>query len=197
MIARNSPIIKVEEFHRHIEALVSTHQTKLDEAFMCPIHKGIEPSYQFRFEMIEEENNEYLIACGRGDVKEILDALVDLQYFLFGTVVMHGFQDVFWKAFDEIHRSNMTKTANGNRKALKGTNYSPPNLEQFIRKEIGFGFPDDFGDTKFTFNTNRNIKLHNQACYNSIDLNTNKYWGKEPAKMICTLENCVCKCHKE
>ncbi len=41
-------------------------------------------------------------------------------------------QEVFWDAFEEVHRSNMTKENNGNGKAIKGKDYSPPDLKTFI-----------------------------------------------------------------
>ena len=55
-------------------------------------------------------------------------------------------------------------------------------------------FPDDL---QFTFNPNRNILKHNKECYDSIHENTEKWYGKDPSKMICTIENCSCQCHKE
>lgn len=40
---------------------------------------------------------------------EQFDALEDLQYVLSGAVIEHGFDTVFDKGFEEVHRSNMTK----------------------------------------------------------------------------------------
>ena|SRR6478736_3654590 len=97
-----------------------------------------------RFKLMNEENIEYKDAVQKeaDDEKKVeaLDALVDMQYILLGTVMQWGFQDVFIKAFNEVHRSNMSKLdENGNPiiredgKIQKGPNYSPPNLSQFIQ----------------------------------------------------------------
>ena len=44
---------------------------------------------------------------------EILDALCDLTYVINGTIVSIGLETVFVDAFEEIHRSNMTKVCHG------------------------------------------------------------------------------------
>jgi len=41
--------------------------------------------------------------------KEEIDALSDIQYVLSGAVLALGYQDIFDEAFDEVHRSNMSK----------------------------------------------------------------------------------------
>lgn len=56
-------------------------------------------------------------------------------------------------------------------------------------------FFDKIKDLKFTFNINRDIRKHIETCYNSIDENTNIWFTKDPKKMICTIENCMCVCH--
>lgn len=43
------------------------------------------------------------------DKKEEIDALADIQYVLSGAVLALGYQDIFDKSFDEVHRSNMSK----------------------------------------------------------------------------------------
>ena len=48
------------------------------------------------------------------------------------------FNDIFVEAFEEVHRSNMSKLENGkpifreDGKILKGKNYFRPNLKQFV-----------------------------------------------------------------
>jgi|WetSurMetagenome_2_1015567.scaffolds.fasta_scaffold70745_3 predicted HAD superfamily Cof-like phosphohydrolase len=41
---------------------------------------------------------------------EVLDALVDLQYFVSQAILRFGMQDVFEEAFARVHKSNMDKT---------------------------------------------------------------------------------------
>lgn len=97
-----------------------------------------------RFKLMNEENLEYKDAVQAEEDEnkktEVLDALVDMQYILLGTVKQWGFQDVFCEAFKEVHRSNMSKLDEKGQaiiredgKILKGPNYFPPNLSQFIK----------------------------------------------------------------
>lgn len=102
-----------------------------------------------RFDLMEEENIEYLDAVNNDDLVEIYDALVDQYYILCGTILEHGMQDIIEKGFEEVQRSNMSKLdelglpiINGVNgvldktrplgKILKSNNYSPPNLKQFL-----------------------------------------------------------------
>jgi predicted HAD superfamily Cof-like phosphohydrolase len=62
-----------------------------------------------RHHLMTEELSEYLQAGDSGDLELILDALVDLQYLLFGTVLAHGMQDVFTEAFRRVHIANLGK----------------------------------------------------------------------------------------
>ena len=93
-----------------------------------------------RFNLMKEENEEYLEAVQNNDLIEIADALGDMLYILCGTIVSHGLQDKIEAVFDEIQRSNMSKLdVNGNPiyredgKVLKGSNYSKPNFEGILR----------------------------------------------------------------
>jgi predicted HAD superfamily Cof-like phosphohydrolase len=87
-----------------------------------------------RADFLYEEIQEYLDANKDGDIVEVLDALCDILYFLFGMVVIHGLQKYFTVGFDIVHRSNMSKLdENGNviiresdGKVLKGKNYWKP-----------------------------------------------------------------------
>ena len=68
-----------------------------------------ESEYLLRYKLMQEENDEYLEACKRGDIVEIADALGDKLYILFGTILKHGLQHKIEDIFDEIQRSNMSK----------------------------------------------------------------------------------------
>lgn len=76
------------------------------------------------------------------DKVEVLDALTDILYVTYGIYARMGMQHVAQKAFDEVHRSNMTKVVDGNflkddsGKIIKPPTYSPPNLYQFTHAEV-------------------------------------------------------------
>lgn len=93
-----------------------------------------------RIALLEEELNELRAALSDRDPVEALDALTDLQYILDGTYLALGLGHLKRAAFDEVHRSNMSKLgADGepvrrnDGKILKGPNYSKPNLQQFFK----------------------------------------------------------------
>ena len=63
-----------------------------------------------RVNLLEEELSELRTAIADGDLVEVADALADLQYVLSGAVLEFGFGEKFKALFDEVHRSNMSKT---------------------------------------------------------------------------------------
>lgn len=69
---------------------------------------------QARVDFIQEELEEYLEANANGDIVGILDAILDILYFAFGMVVIHGLQGYAVKGFDIVHQSNMSKLWLGN-----------------------------------------------------------------------------------
>src|SRR6056300_758043 len=70
---------------------------------------------KLRFNLMAEENEEYLEAAENGDLIEVADALGDMLYILCGTILKHGLQDKIVEVFEEIQRSNMSKLdKNGN-----------------------------------------------------------------------------------
>ncbi|WP_339661872.1 nucleoside triphosphate pyrophosphohydrolase family protein [uncultured Polaribacter sp.] len=88
-----------------------------------------------RFNLMKEENEEYLEAANNNDLVEVADALGDMLYILCGTIIEHGMQDKIEAVFDEIQRSNMSKLGAGGKpiyredgKVLKGPNYFKPNI---------------------------------------------------------------------
>lgn len=104
--------------------------------------------YNLRHDLMAEENLEYLDACQSKDLIGVLDAICDMQYILLGTIITHGLEDIFVDAFNEVHRSNMSKLDSDGRpvingvqvfdvskpmgKILKSSLYSPPNIEKFL-----------------------------------------------------------------
>ena len=57
------------------------------------------------------------------DEKEALDALCDIQYVLSGAVLSMGFTRKFDHAFEEVHRSNMTKACETEQQGLDTIEY--------------------------------------------------------------------------
>uniref|UniRef100_UPI00404B5EDB hypothetical protein n=1 Tax=Flavobacterium sp. TaxID=239 RepID=UPI00404B5EDB len=93
-----------------------------------------------RFELMREENEEYLEAVNDNNLVEIADALGDMLYILCGTIVEHGLQHKIEEVFDEIQRSNMSKLGENGKpiyredgKVLKGPNYFKPNFEKILK----------------------------------------------------------------
>jgi predicted HAD superfamily Cof-like phosphohydrolase len=93
-----------------------------------------------RFELMKEENEEYLEAVQNNDLVEIADALGDMLYILCGTILEHGLQHKIEAVFDEIQRSNMSKLGEDGKpiyredgKVMKGPNYFKPNFEAILK----------------------------------------------------------------
>ncbi len=68
-----------------------------------------ESKNKLRFNLMDEENKEYLEAANDGDLIEVADALGDMLYILCGTILEHGMQYKIEEVFEEIQRSNMSK----------------------------------------------------------------------------------------
>lgn len=93
-----------------------------------------------RFNLMKEENEEYLEAVQNKDLVEIADALGDMLYILCGTILEHGLQHKIEEVFDEIQRSNMSKLGEDGKpiyredgKVMKGPNYFKPNFETILK----------------------------------------------------------------
>ncbi|WP_369048399.1 hypothetical protein [Tenacibaculum sp. UWU-22] len=94
---------------------------------------------RLRYNLMKEENEEYLEAAKQNDLVEIADALGDMLYILCGTIIEHGFQDKIEAVFQEIQRSNMSKLGEDGKpiyredgKVLKGPNYFKPNIKAIL-----------------------------------------------------------------
>jgi predicted HAD superfamily Cof-like phosphohydrolase len=120
----------VEEFHK---------------TYGLPVHAApslsCEQTKQLRINLLQEELNELKEALENNDPLETLDALIDLQYVLDGAFLSFGLQAVKMEAFEEVHRSNMSKLGEDGKpirrpedgKVMKGPNYFRPDLSQFIK----------------------------------------------------------------
>ncbi|OEK00962.1 hypothetical protein BFP97_05310 [Roseivirga sp. 4D4] len=65
---------------------------------------------KLRVSLIAEELKELEEAIADNDLVEVADALADIQYVLSGAILEFGLGDKFKTLFDEVQRSNMSKT---------------------------------------------------------------------------------------
>ncbi|MFN8436954.1 MAG: nucleoside triphosphate pyrophosphohydrolase family protein [Cytophagales bacterium] len=72
---------------------------------------------QLRVALLAEELKELEQGIANKDIVEIADALCDLQYVLSGAVLEFGLGDKFKELFDEVQRSNMSKTCKSEEEA--------------------------------------------------------------------------------
>ena len=100
-----------------------------------------ESKNNLRFNLMDEENREYLEAAQNNDLVEVADALGDMLYILCGTILEHGMQYKIEEVFNEIQRSNMSKLGADGKpiyredgKVLKGPNYFKPNIQGILEK---------------------------------------------------------------
>ena len=66
--------------------------------------------WEFVYDFILEELEEYKEACEKGDIIEVLDALCDITYVATGNgTMLHGLKDKIWPAYQEVQASNLSK----------------------------------------------------------------------------------------
>lgn len=94
-----------------------------------------------RFNLMKEENEEYLEAVKNNDLVETADALGDMLYILCGTIIEHGMQYKIDEVFNEIQKSNMSKLGEDGKpiyredgKVMKGPNYFKPDIKKILDK---------------------------------------------------------------
>lgn len=140
----------VKEFQRHIGAsnaawpLVSADEAKLikvqareliaaSAAFKL-LYTQTGQNVFLRVELMLEELGEAIEGIGESDRVKTLDGLADAAYVVVGTATQ--FDLPFNRAFEEVHRSNMTKQAKGavshSGDKGKGTGFSPANIAKII-----------------------------------------------------------------
>ena len=122
----------VQEFHESFGLGVSH----------SPIARLSAQKLKLRFDLMDEENNEYLEAAENDDLVEVADALGDMLYILCGTILEHGMQYKIEEVFNEIQRSNMSKLGADGKpiyredgKVMKGPSYFKPNIASILNGE--------------------------------------------------------------
>lgn len=121
----------VEDFHDAF-GIVNNYQ---------PTASLTDEEITLRYNLMKEENEEYLEAAKNKDLVEIADALGDQLYILCGTILKHGLQHKIEEVFEEIQRSNMSKLDTNGKpiyredgKILKSDQYFKPDIKSILEK---------------------------------------------------------------
>jgi len=124
-----------------IAAVTLFHDTYGLDRKATPTAQLSKAKNELRYNLMKEENEEYLEAANNGDLVEVADALGDMLYILCGTIIEHGMQDKIEEVFNEIQRSNMSKLGEDGKpiyredgKVLKGPNYFKPDIANILNK---------------------------------------------------------------
>jgi predicted HAD superfamily Cof-like phosphohydrolase len=76
--------------------------------------------WDFVYQFVLEELEEYKHACEKQDIVEILDALCDIAYVSLGNgAMLHGLKDKVWPAYMEVQASNLSKACSTQEEAQK------------------------------------------------------------------------------
>ena len=125
-----------------INAVEEFHNAFGIESANSPTFDVSEQKIILRYNLMKEENEEYLEAAQNNDPVEVADALGDMLYILCGTILSHGMQHKISEVFEEIQRSNMSKLGSDGKpiyredgKILKGPNYFKPNISSILKKD--------------------------------------------------------------
>lgn len=128
-------------FQEKMQAVEAFHDAFRIQNNYEPTAQLTEADATLRYNLMKEENEEYLEAALKGDLVEIADALGDQLYILCGTILRHGLQHKISEVFAEIQRSNMSKLdENGepiyreDGKVLKSALYSRPDIAAVLGK---------------------------------------------------------------
>jgi hypothetical protein len=92
-------VSEVEQFN-HIMGKPNNYEPTIPE----------QKEWEFVYNFILEELEEYREACQNGDIVEVLDALCDITYVATGNgTMLHGLKDKIWPAYQEVQASNLSK----------------------------------------------------------------------------------------
>lgn len=144
---------QVAEFHRTFQHPVLEEPTIPSET-RCKL----------RVALLAEELKELQEAIEDNDMVEIADALCDIQYVLSGAVLEFGLGDKFRELFDEVQRSNMSKTCSTEEEAIA-------TMEHYKKKDGVDSYFKKSGDVYLVFRKpdNKTLKSVN---YSPADLKT-------------------------
>ncbi len=115
---------QVAEFHK-------TFQHPVEENPVIPAPER----QQLRIALLAEELEELKKAIADKDIIEIADALCDIQYVLSGAVLEFGLGEKFGALFNEVHRSNMSKSCSSEEEAVATMkHYEGRGFESYYKK---------------------------------------------------------------
>ena len=92
-------IEKVKEFHKLYDLPILEKPTLISK-----------DRAKLRIDLIKEELEELEKAVEDNNIVEVADALTDLEYVVLGAALEFGLTNIFGELFDEVHRSNMSKS---------------------------------------------------------------------------------------
>ncbi len=138
--------------HGAMQQLIEFH-TKMKLSIGDPANPDITTDQALRLNLITEEYQELLEEVDAGNTVGVADALADMVYTIVGAALSWGID--LGSVFDEVHRSNMSKSPDNTRgdgKILKGPDYSPPEIATVLHEvseecketgweEMGWGEP--------------------------------------------------------
>ena len=142
------------------------HVADFHHLFDAPvIDNPVIPSQErcaLRVNLLQEELNELKEAIAENDIVGVADALGDLQYVLSGAVHEFGLGSRFAAVFDEIQRSNMSKTCDDLETAEQ--------TALFYQKEKGFDTKIVSKDGKYLVYRMPDHKVLKSIKYSEADL---------------------------
>ena len=116
-----------------VKTFMTTYDQEVKESASFPDENII----KLRLKLIKEELEELEQALNDKNLLEVADALTDILYVTYGAG--HSFGINLDACFEEVQRSNMSKLDEDGKpiyneygKVMKGSNFSKPNLKQFI-----------------------------------------------------------------
>ena len=116
-----------------VKTFMTTYGQEVKESASFPDENII----KLRLKLIKEELEELEQALNDKNLLEVADALTDILYVTYGAG--HSFGINLDACFEEGQRSNMSKLDEDGKpiyneygKVMKGSNFSKPNLKQFI-----------------------------------------------------------------
>ena len=99
---------------------------RFQKAFNLPVAK--KPTlinhdrYKLQYDMMNEDLEEYKLACVDSDIIEVADALMDMQEVLLGMFAEHGMLHLHNQLYNEVHVSNMSKLDDNGKPIINGEN---------------------------------------------------------------------------
>lgn len=119
---------QVAAFHRTFK-----HPIELEPVIPAPERCAL------RVSLIAEELKELEEAIENNDLVEVADALCDIQYVLSGAVLEFGLGAKFKTLFDEVQRSNMSKTCKSleEAEATQAHYKATQGVDSYVKEEGG------------------------------------------------------------